>query len=91
MVTCAYAPRAYGLPYRYSIATVALKDRIRETRRRDRGHEFVGSVNGIIKRLYQSGTLEEFLFERYCLTLLTRESYVWHILIMNHGNLELEQ
>ena len=63
-----------------------------ETRRRDGGHEFVGSVNGIIKEIMPvEGHWRSFSLRDTAFTRLTRESYVWHILIMNHGNLELEQ
>ena len=70
MVTCAYAPRAYGLPYRYSIARVSASEGSYkwETRRRDGGHRFVGECKWDNQGDYASrGTLEEFLFERYCL------------------------
>jgi len=75
LITCAYAPRAYGLPYRYSIARVKTSEGEYkwETRRRDGGYEFVGNCKwGQQSDYAKPGTLEEFLFERYCLYTVHR-------------------
>ena len=70
LITCSYATRAYGLPYRYSIANVQSQDGKYQwdACRKDGSHEIIGECtwdeqNEVAKK----GTLEEFLFERYCL------------------------
>lgn len=69
-VTCAYAPRAYGLPYRYAAGRLDCDgDTHRwETRRPDGSHAFSGSsVPRGAPRAAAPGSLEHFLFERYAL------------------------
>jgi hypothetical protein len=70
-MTCKFAPWAYGLPYIYAKSKVVISE--------DGGYEWYSKrkSNGIILkgrskaigeiREAQKGTLEEFLFERYCL------------------------
>ena len=70
IVTCNYAPSAYGLPYRYAKGKVTTSnDRVKwQTSRKREGFELSGTtvVKGP-KQQAKRGSLEEFLFERYCL------------------------
>ena len=70
LVTCLYANRAYGLAYRYAKARVKRHgDALTWTSRRSSdGAELIGSSmpNGPLQSA-TSGSLEHFLFERYCL------------------------
>ena len=67
-ITCTYAPRAYGLPYRYAKCKFAAKDGAYtwKSKRTSDGAALRGESRGIGEMLEaQPGTLEEFLFERY--------------------------
>ena len=69
-ITCAYAPRAYGLPYRYSRGFVRAKDGMHRwsTKRSGGTHAFAGTCRPTgPEREAEAGTLEHFLFERYSL------------------------
>ena len=69
-ITCAYAPRAYGLPYRYARGRLDIEGDVHRwsTRRPDGSHAFSGtSVTQGRSRNAAPGTLEHFLFERYSL------------------------
>lgn len=69
-VTCTYAPRVYGLPYRYAKADVKISEEsyIWHSTRTSNGLELKGKSKpvGDIRRA-KKNTLEYFLFERYCL------------------------
>ncbi len=70
LVTCTYAPKAYGLPYRYCKGEVSIDGDTYNwnSRRREGGIGIKGSCTAIGEVMEAgSGTLEEFLFERYCL------------------------
>ena len=69
-VTCAYAPRAYGVPYQYTRGRVDVDGETYSWRskRVNGGQELVGSCIGTGEAMQaEPGSLEEFLFERYCL------------------------
>ena len=70
LVTCSYAPRAYGLPYRYAKGSVKKRGKnVNWHSSRNNGNlKLIGSTE-ITGDLQQAlpGTLEEFLFERYSL------------------------
>ncbi len=69
LVTCTYAPWAYGLPYRYCKADMEVDGTIYKwNSKRKTGEGITGTctASGEIREA-QKGTLEEFLFERYCL------------------------
>ena len=70
LVTCSYAPKAYGLPYRYAKGSVKKHGKsVNWHSSRNNGNlKLIGSTE-IIGDLQQAipGTLEEFLFERYSL------------------------
>ena len=69
-VTCAYAPRAYGVPYQYTRGRVDVDGDTYSWRskRVNGGQELVGSCIGAGEAMQaEPGSLEEFLFERYCL------------------------
>ncbi len=85
LVTCLYANRAYGLAYRYAKARVKRHgDALTWTSRRSSdGAELIGSSmpNGPLQSA-AAGSLEHFLFERYCLYTehngCLRRGYVHH-------------
>jgi uncharacterized protein YqjF (DUF2071 family) len=69
-ITCWYAPRTYGLPYRYAKCQLKITDDkyYWKSKRSSDGVELEGeciATGG--KRQAEKGTLEEFLFERYAL------------------------
>lgn len=70
MVTCIYAPKAYGLPYRYAKAKVR-KDGNNiqwNSSRKDGKLNLIGNTEITGEQTQaKPGTLEEFLFERYSL------------------------
>ena len=70
MVTCSYAPKAYGLPYRYAKAKVR-KDGNNiqwNSSRNDGKLNLIGNTEITGEQTQaKPGTLEEFLFERYSL------------------------
>ena len=69
-ITCAYAPRAYGLPYKYAKGRVDIDgDTYAWSSKRVGGkQELVGTCIGMGETMRASpGSLEEFLFERYYL------------------------
>ena len=85
LVTCTYAPRAYGLAYRYAKAKVSHQEGTYywRSRRSSDGAELVGSSNPKgPSRSAQAGSLEHFFFERYCLYTIhkgcLRRAYVHH-------------
>ena len=98
MLTCFHAPRAYGLAYRYAKANVKRnEDALKwQSRRSSDGAQLRGTSNpkGSIQSA-ASGTLEFFLFERYCLYTehqdCLRRAYVYHQpWSFQEGDVELE-
>ena len=70
LVTCSYAPKAYGLPYKYAQGRVKKHDKIVNWHSsRNNGTLKLTGKTEIIGEQQQAkqGTLEEFLFERYSL------------------------
>ena len=70
LVTCNFAPRTYGLPYRYAKGSVKKSDnRLDWSSSRDKGQfKLTGTTEFIGEQIQaQPGSLEEFLFERYSL------------------------
>ena len=68
--TCLYAPYAYGLPYRYAKGRLYVDGSVYswKSKREEGAEEFIGSCTGIGQSMMaKPGSLEEFLFERYCL------------------------
>lgn len=70
LVTCSYAPKAYGLPYNYAKGRITKQGNIINwsSSRNNGDLELIGNTE--IYGTPQSakpGSLEEFLFERYCL------------------------
>ena len=85
LVTCSYAPRAYGLPYRYAKAKVKYEGESLQwrSRRSSDGAELIGSTsNKGPLQSSDSNTLEHYFFERYCLYTehhgCIRRAYVYH-------------
>ena len=85
LVTCLYANRAYGLAYRYAKARVKRHgDALTWTSRRSSdGAELIGSsMPSGPPQSAATGSLEHFLFERYCLYTehngCLRRGYVHH-------------
>ena len=75
LVTCNYAPWAYGLPYRYCKARLDVDGWTYSwnSERKDGGVGIQGTCKAIGEvREAEKGTLEEFLFERYCLYTVHR-------------------
>lgn len=69
-ITCFHAPRSYGLPYRYAQCTLAVTNDTYawSSRRKSDGVMLKGSCKATgDATTAQQGTLEYFLFERYCL------------------------
>ena len=69
-VTCAYAPKAYGLPYNYAKGRIKVQGQTYSwhTKRKDGTHGFSGNCSPTgPESVAQPGSLEEFLFERYSL------------------------
>tara|TARA_B100000902_G_C27210405_1_gene864029 strand:- start:375 stop:1112 length:738 start_codon:yes stop_codon:yes gene_type:complete len=69
-ITCAYAPKAYGLPYNYAKCKLKiLDDHFQwESYRSKSGFELKGSCIAKGEEIQaEPGSLEEFLFERYSL------------------------
>jgi len=85
-VTCMYAPLAYGLPYRYAKCEHYANDNggyIWKSERKSDGVKLEGETTtkgSLVKA--KKGSLEEFLFERYCLYVskknLTYIAYTCH-------------
>ena len=70
LVTCNFAPRTYGLPYRYAKGSVKKSDNRLDWRSsRNKGQfKLAGRTEVIGEQMQaQPGSLEEFLFERYSL------------------------
>lgn len=70
MVTCSYAPKAYGLPYRYAKGKVSKQgNNVKWNSSRNNGKFNLTGNTEITGKQTQAkpGTLEEFLFERYSL------------------------
>ena len=85
LVTCLHAPRAYGLAYRYAKAKVKRNADVLQwqSRRSSDGAELRGTSTGKgSKQSAEAGSLEHFLFERYCLYTehkgCLRRAYVHH-------------
>ena len=85
LVTCFHAPRAYGLAYRYAKAKVKRNADVLQwqSRRSSDGAELRGTSTGkVLKQSAEAGSLEHFLFERYCLYTehkgCLRRAYVHH-------------
>ena len=85
LITCIHAPRAYGLAYRYAKAKVKRHgDALQwQSRRSSDGAELRGTstAKGSMQSA-EAGSLEHFLFERYCLYTehkgCLRRAYVYH-------------
>ena len=70
LVTCNFAPRTYGLPYRYAKGSVKKSGNIWGWRSsRNKGQFKLAGTTEVIGEQMQAqpGSLEEFLFERYSL------------------------
>ena len=85
-ITCIYAPFAYGLPYNYAKCSLEINDKggsVWESKRMKDGIGLKGEsiANGPILKA-KKGSLEEFLFERYCLYVShkgkTCRAYTFH-------------
>jgi len=75
-VTCLYAPYTYGLPYRYAKGRLDVDGNTYSWRskRVDGGQELIGSCMGAGETMQaEPGSLDEFLFERYCLYTLYKK------------------
>ena len=75
-VTCLYAPYAYGLPYLYAKGRLDVDGNTYSWRskRVDGGQELIGSCMGAGETMQaEPGSLDEFLFERYCLYTLHKK------------------
>ena len=71
--TCLYAPYAYGLPYRYAKGRLYVDGSTYswKSKRVEGAEELIGSCIGTGQSMMaKPGSLEEFLFERYCLYTL---------------------
>ena len=70
IITCNFAPNAYGLPYRYAKGLVRKHDNIMtwKSSRQNGKYNLKGltTINGVIQQA-KKDSLEEFLFERYSL------------------------
>jgi len=69
-ITCWYAPRTYGLPYRYAKCRLTVDGDLYswKSKRSSDGLELEGECRAIGKKTQASkGSIEEFLFERYSL------------------------
>ena len=84
-ITCLFAPYAYGLPYRYAKGSVQSKNMTYSWRskRLSDSAELKGYCKPFGEHMTASrGSLEEFLFERYCLFTLINNNlcigYVAH-------------
>lgn len=69
-ITCFHAPRSYGLPYRYAKCSISTTQDTYSwsSKRRADGVSLIGSCKGLGDATSAKlGTLEYFLFERYCL------------------------
>jgi uncharacterized protein YqjF (DUF2071 family) len=75
-ITCTYAPKAYGLPYKYSKGCIKIVkgDYFWYSKRSSDGLELEGNSksSGNIRKA-EKDTLEYFLFERYCLYVTHKE------------------
>ena len=72
-ITCLFAPYAYGLPYRYALGSVKTKNNtyLWKSKRLSYSAEIRGYCKPVGKYMTASkGSIEEFLFERYCLFTL---------------------
>jgi len=84
-ITCLYAPYAYGLPYNYSKGSIKVDNKkyTWNSKRSRQGFELSGfsKIKSEVATL-KTGTLEEFLFERYCLFSLRKNKicigYIQH-------------
>ena len=84
-ITCLFAPYAYGLPYRYAKGSVQSKNMtyLWRSKRLSDSAELKGYCKPFGEHMTASrGSLEEFLFERYCLFTLINNNlcigYVAH-------------
>ena len=79
-VTCLYAPYAYGLPYRYAKGRLYVDGSTYswKSKRAEATAELIGSCIGTSQSmLAKPGSLDEFLFGRYCLyTLHNNRLYI---------------
>jgi len=69
-ITCLYAPYAFGLPYNYSKGMIKVDKNkyFWDSKRKSKGFELSGSSTAIGKAIIpKKGSIEAFLFERYCL------------------------
>ena len=83
-ITCTYAPRAYGLPYNYARAKFTSGKGVyiwkSKRPRTDIGIDGLARATGEKKKA-KSGTLDYFLFERYCLYVEHKDVlYIAHTL-----------
>lgn len=82
-ISCLYAPYAFGLPYNYSKGSIKVDNKKytwRSTRSK-KGFELSGcSEIKSAKMTLSKGSLEEFLFERYCLFSIRKNKiYIGYI------------
>ena len=82
-ITCLFAPYAYGLPYRYALGNVKTMHNTYLWRRKrlSDSAEIRGYCKPVGKCMTASkGSLEEFLFERYCLfTLINNKLCIGYV------------
>ena len=97
-ITCLFAPYAYGLPYRYALGSVKTKKNtyLWKSKRLSDSTEIRGYCKPVGKCMIASkGSLEEFLFERYCLfTLINNKLCIGYVAhkpwVYQKGEAELE-
>ena len=97
-ITCLFAPYAYGLPYRYAKGSVQSKNMTYSWRskRLSDSAELKGYCKPFGEHMTASrGSLEEFLFERYCLfTLINNKLCIGYVAhkpwVYQKGEAELE-
>ena len=97
-ITCLFAPYAYGLPYRYALGSLQTDNNtyLWNSKRISDLAELKGYCKPVGKYMTASdGSLEEFLFERYCLFTLINDNlcigYVAHKpWVYQKGQVELE-
>jgi hypothetical protein len=85
IITCLFAPYAYGLPYRYSSGRIESIEKayLWQSKRLSDQVEIKGQCKPLGKSMRAAkGSIEEFLFERYCLFTLHKKklcmAYVAH-------------
>ena len=97
-ITCLFAPYAYGLPYRYALGNVQTinKTYLWKSKRVSDSVGLRGYCKPFGRHMTASkGSLEEFLFERYCLfTLINNNLCIGYVAhkpwVYQRGEAELE-